>query len=112
MTRTPSLDRTASKAVVYLASRSRIRKRVPANAPGCGEVAGLLGDPRAGWVRRDACNREASGVELDHDADREVALTMLTGSWYARCLAGADEPADWPRRTAALIWRALGGTTP
>jgi hypothetical protein len=24
----------------------------------------------------------------------DVAVTMLTGSWYARCLAGDDEPSD------------------
>jgi hypothetical protein len=34
---------------------------------------------------------------------------MLTGSWYARCLAGEREPQDWPRRIAELAWRALGG---
>lgn len=46
---------------------------------------------------------------IDADADLEVAVTMLTGSWYARELAGAPEPARWARRTAMLIWRALGG---
>jgi hypothetical protein len=34
---------------------------------------------------------------------------MLTGSWYARCLAGDPEPENWPRRVAALVWRSVGG---
>jgi AcrR family transcriptional regulator len=46
------------------------------------------------------------------DADLEVALTMCTGPWYARALAGAEPPPNWPRRTATLVWRAVGGTPP
>jgi AcrR family transcriptional regulator len=49
---------------------------------------------------------------IDADADLEVALTMCTGSWYGRALAGAAPPPDWPRRSAALVWRAVGGTLP
>lgn len=60
---------------------------------------------------RAVLERAAAAGLIDRAADLEVALTMLTGSWYARCLAGAQEPADWPRRTAALVWRALGGST-
>jgi AcrR family transcriptional regulator len=57
--------------------------------------------------------REAqrSGL-LAADADLEVALTMCTGSWYGRALAGDPAPPDWPARTAALVWRALGGLPP
>lgn len=47
---------------------------------------------------------------IDAEADVDIAVTMCTGSWYARALAGAPPPRDWPQRTAALIWRALGGT--
>ena len=47
---------------------------------------------------------------IDAEADLDIAVTMCTGSWYARALAGAPPPRDWPQRTAALIWRALGGT--
>jgi len=47
---------------------------------------------------------------IDADADLEVAVTMGTGSWYARALAGDSPPPDWPARTAALIWRAVGAT--
>jgi AcrR family transcriptional regulator len=46
---------------------------------------------------------------IDAGADLEVAVTMGTGSWYARALAGDDPPPDWPARTAALVWRAVGG---
>lgn len=49
---------------------------------------------------------------IDADADLEVALTLCTGSWYGRALAGAAPPSNWPRRTAALVWRAVGGTPP
>ncbi|MDO0939036.1 TetR-like C-terminal domain-containing protein [Streptomyces sp. DG2A-72] len=49
---------------------------------------------------------------IDADADIEVAVTMATGSWYARALAGSPPPPEWPRRTAALLWRSLGGTPP
>jgi Tetracyclin repressor-like, C-terminal domain len=49
---------------------------------------------------------------IDADADLEVALTLCTGSWYARALAGAAPPPNWPPRTAALVWRAVGGTAP
>lgn len=49
---------------------------------------------------------------LDTDADLDVAVTMCTGGWYGRALAGAEPPPDWPRRTATLIWRSLGGGDP
>jgi len=49
---------------------------------------------------------------IDADADLEVAVTMATGSWYARALAGDDPPPGWPARAAALVWRSVGGATP
>ena len=49
---------------------------------------------------------------IDHDADLVVAVTMCTGSWYGRALAGDPVPEQWPARTAALVWRALGGSPP
>jgi AcrR family transcriptional regulator len=49
---------------------------------------------------------------IDPEADLEVAVTMGTGSWYARELAGDRVPADWPRRAATLVWRAVGGRPP
>jgi AcrR family transcriptional regulator len=67
--------------------------------------------PRRARLRATLARAAAQG-QIDPDADLEVAVTMLTGSWYARCLAGAPEPEDWPRRVTALAWRALGGTPP
>lgn len=49
---------------------------------------------------------------IDADADLEVAVTLSTGSWYARALAGDRPPADWPERAAALVWRSVGGAPP
>lgn len=46
---------------------------------------------------------------IDADADLEVAVTLCTGSWYARALAGSPPPPRWAERTAALVWRAVGG---
>jgi AcrR family transcriptional regulator len=45
-------------------------------------------------------------------ADLKLAVTLCTGSRYARALAGADPPANWPVRTAHLVWRAVGGVIP
>jgi hypothetical protein len=54
--------------------------------------------------------REAQRLDLiDRDADLTVAVTMCTGSWYGRALAGDKVPPNWPSRTAALVWRAVGG---
>jgi AcrR family transcriptional regulator len=49
---------------------------------------------------------------IDENADLDVAVTMCTGCWYAWALAGDAPPRDWPRRTATLVWRAVGGAPP
>jgi hypothetical protein len=49
---------------------------------------------------------------IDAAADLEIAVTLCTGSWYARALAGQDPPRNWAARTAALVWKAVGGTIP
>ncbi len=49
---------------------------------------------------------------IDAAADLDVAVTLPTGSWYARELAGQRPPRGWPERTAKLVWRAVGGTIP
>lgn len=49
---------------------------------------------------------------IDADADLEVAVAMCTGGWYGRALAGVPTPQRWPERTAALVWRAVGGRLP
>ncbi len=43
------------------------------------------------------------------DAERGLVVAMAVGSWYAHALAGDDPGDDWARRTASLVWRALGG---
>ncbi len=64
--------------------------------------------PRRARLRATLERGRDSGL-LDADADIDVALGMLTGNWYARALAGDRPPPRWPERTAALVWRALGG---
>jgi AcrR family transcriptional regulator len=65
--------------------------------------------PRRRRIRAILRRAQQLGL-IDADADLDVAVTMGTGSWYARALAGDTPPPDWPARTAALIWRAVGGT--
>lgn len=65
--------------------------------------------PRRSRIR--AILERAQQLQLiDQDADIEVALTLCTGSWYARALAESLPPPNWPTRTAQLVWKALGGT--
>jgi AcrR family transcriptional regulator len=67
--------------------------------------------PRRGRIR-DILQRAGQLGLIEPDADLDVAVTLCTGSWYARALAGDPPPPHWPARTAALVWRALGGTLP
>ena len=67
--------------------------------------------PRRARLREYLVRAQQLGL-IDSDADLEVAVTLCTGSWYARALAGVAPPRDWPRRTANLVWRAVGGTPP
>jgi AcrR family transcriptional regulator len=67
--------------------------------------------PRRERLRAILERAKAAG-QLAADADLPVAVTMLTGSWYARALAGDPAPRRWPARAAALVWRACGGTPP
>jgi AcrR family transcriptional regulator len=64
--------------------------------------------PRRQRLRSILERARAQGL-LASDADLEVAVTMATGSWYARALAGDRPPPRWADRTAALIWRSCGG---
>ncbi len=67
--------------------------------------------PRRARIRACLERGVASGA-LDADADLVVAGTFLTGSWYSFALTGTTPPEDWAHRTAALVWRACGGTPP
>jgi len=75
MMRTSAPAKTASKAVVNLLSRSRIRNRNRSArvAEIHQQVAGLLGDPGAGGVSRDPGDVHVAAAVLDHDEDVEAA---------------------------------------
>jgi AcrR family transcriptional regulator len=64
--------------------------------------------PRRQRIREILGRARGLGL-IEADADLEIAVTLCTGSWYARSLAGEQAPADWSARTAALVWRAVGG---
>ena len=65
--------------------------------------------PRRGRILSILKRAQQLGL-IDADADVEVAVTLCTGSCYARALAGLAPPRNWPTRTARLVWRAVGGT--
>ncbi len=67
--------------------------------------------PRRGRIRAILDRAQRLGL-IDPDADIDVAVTLCTGSWYARALAEPLPPPNWPARTAALVWRAVGATPP
>ncbi len=67
--------------------------------------------PRRGQIRAILDRAQRLGL-IDPDADLDVAVTLCTGSWYGRALAEPSPPPNWPARTAALVWRAVGGTLP
>jgi AcrR family transcriptional regulator len=67
--------------------------------------------PRRARIRAILDRARQLGM-IDADADLEVAVSLGTGSWYARALAGQAAPENWPARTAALVWRSVGGTVP
>ncbi len=67
--------------------------------------------PRRTAIRRILERGRDAGL-LHPDADLDVAVVSVTGGWYARALAGQRPLAGWATRTAAFIWRGLGGTVP
>lgn len=64
--------------------------------------------PRRLRIRSYLLRAQQLGL-IASSADLDIAVTLCTGSWYARALAGIEPPTDWPRRTATLVWRAVGG---
>lgn len=55
--------------------------------------------------------RRAIELELvDRGADIDYAVAACTGTLYSLHLAGRPTGKDWPRRTASLVWRSIGGT--
>jgi len=43
------------------------------------------------------------------DADIDYAVAACTGTLYALHLGGQPAAKTWPKRTAALVWRSIGG---
>jgi AcrR family transcriptional regulator len=92
-----SLAGTMLQDATALEARARYQARVVA--------------PRRARIR--AILERATQLQMiDADADLEVAVSLCTGSWYALALAGQPAPPNWPARTAALVWRAVGGIIP
>jgi AcrR family transcriptional regulator len=46
--------------------------------------------------------------QIRPDADLDLALDMLVGSYFAQRIAGEEEREDWPERAVALLWDGLG----
>jgi len=67
--------------------------------------------PRRARLREILERAKGQGLLAD-DADLDAALGMFTGSWYARALEGVRPLPRWAERTAAIIWRGLGGSAP
>ena len=61
---------------------------------------------------RHILRRAVDAGLLDADADIDYAVAACTGTFYALQLAGAPVTKHWPQRTAALVWRSLGGVPP
>ncbi len=68
-------------------------------------------DPRRSRIRAILELGIDAGI-LDSDADLDSATAAATGTLYGLQLAGAPITDMWPIDTAALIWRACGGTPP
>ena len=46
--------------------------------------------------------------QLGEDADLDLALQMLTGSVFARRVAGQTSRPGWAERAVDAIWRGMG----
>lgn len=66
-------------------------------------------DPRRRRLTEIIERAKKSGT-VGRDADLEVAVSALVGSWYGYAVAGRTPPRDWARRSADHCWRGLGGT--
>ncbi len=67
--------------------------------------------PRRSRIRHILGRAVQLGVAAS-DADVDYAVAACTGTLYALHLAGRPLTRDWPQRTATLVWRAIGGTSP
>ena len=67
--------------------------------------------PRRKRIRHILDRARSMGLLAD-DADVDYASAAATGTLYSMALAGTSISKDWPRRTAALLWRGCGGVLP
>ncbi len=67
--------------------------------------------PRRKRIRHILDRARSMGLLAD-DADLDYAAAAATGTLYSMALAGRSIPTEWPRRTAALLWRGCGGALP
>jgi AcrR family transcriptional regulator len=65
--------------------------------------------PRRRRLRRILERARAAGL-IAQDSDLSYAVAACTGTRYAQALAGSRVGADWPSRTARLVWTAVGGS--
>lgn len=65
--------------------------------------------PRRARLRQILTRAVEAGL-ADRDADLDFAVAACTGVLYALSLAGRPVGRTWPTRTAALVWRSIGGT--
>ncbi len=65
--------------------------------------------PRMAY-QRSLLERARQLGQLRDDADLELALQMLTGSVFARRVAGQVSGPDWADRAVDAIWRGMGPT--
>lgn len=63
--------------------------------------------PRIGYVRSLLERARALG-QLSEDADLDLALQMLTGSVFARRIAGVPSTDGWAGRAVDALWRGMG----
>ncbi len=64
--------------------------------------------PRRARIRAILEHAQDLGL-IDADADLDTAVTLPTGSWFARALGGEVPPPDWASRMTKVLWRAIGG---
>jgi AcrR family transcriptional regulator len=66
--------------------------------------------PRLGYVR-NLLERARQQGQLHPDADVDLAIQMLTGSVFARRIAGITSPPDWAARAVDIIFAGMGDPT-
>ena len=65
--------------------------------------------PRMEYIRSLLVRAQALG-QLHRDADLDLALQMLTGSVFARRVAGQVSEDGWAERAVDTIWVGMGAS--